>query len=91
MAHWVWLLEEFDRASGKFRSRHRLADLSDEEARSLVAPAELGNADLFDVPDSALAQLSTKYGLNLDPKKFEYLLGRGSLDSSAPDLDSNLS
>ena len=87
MPHWVWLLEEFDRASGKFRSRHKLANLSDEQARSLIAPAELGNADLFDVPDTALAQLSTRYSLNLDPKKSEYLLGRGSLDPPATDWD----
>jgi hypothetical protein len=58
MAQWVWVLEEFDRVSGKFRSRHRLADLSDEEARLLVGLADLGEGDLFDLPSASLAELS---------------------------------
>jgi hypothetical protein len=78
MAQPVWILEEFDLASGKLRSRHRLADLSDEEARSLVGLAELGDGDLYDLPSTSLVELSARYGLNFQPAKFEYLLGRES-------------
>lgn len=82
MAQWVWVLEEFDRVSGKFRSRHRLADLSDEEARLLVGLAELGDGDLFGLSGASLAELSARYGLKPPSEEFEYLLGRESLESS---------
>jgi hypothetical protein len=82
MAHWVWVLEEFDRVSGKLRSRRRLADLSDEEARLLVGLAELGDGDLYDLPNASLSELSARYGLKPLPEKFEYLLGRESLEPS---------
>ena len=78
MAEWVWVLEAFDRGSGRFCSRHRLAGLTDAEARSLVGLADLGEGDLFDVPEVSLAELATRFRLKTLPEKFQYMLGRES-------------
>ncbi|MFF3432025.1 colicin E3/pyocin S6 family cytotoxin [Streptomyces sp. NPDC002602] len=71
-----WVIEEFERDSGTFRRRHGLAELSDDDARSLLGLADLGSADLYDISEASLAELSLRFGLAVFPKECEYLLGR---------------
>lgn len=76
MAEWVWVLEKLDRESGRYCGNYKLSGLSDEDARSLAGLKDLGTADLFDVSEASLGEISFRFGLNLFPEKFEYLLGR---------------
>ncbi|MFG2334080.1 hypothetical protein ACGFMM_31330 [Streptomyces sp. NPDC048604] len=74
-----WVLEEFGRESGEFRSRQELPGLGDDEACALLElenPEQLGDGDLFDVPDAAVETLAHRFGLKTDPAGATYLLGR---------------
>ncbi|MFE5973706.1 hypothetical protein ACFQ64_16290 [Streptomyces sp. NPDC056460] len=77
-----WVIEEFDRESGRFLGRHDLAGLSDDDAGSLLGFPDLGSGDLYDISGDALAELSLRFGLEVSPGEYEYLLGRESSDSS---------
>ncbi|MEU5981016.1 hypothetical protein [Streptomyces sp. NPDC047434] len=70
-----WLLEEFDRSTGAYRGRHRLAGLSDAEVRSRVELERL-DGDLYDVPDRVLTDIACRYGVSVFPGRIEYLLSR---------------
>ncbi|MFF8604999.1 hypothetical protein ACF06X_03605 [Streptomyces sp. NPDC015346] len=71
----VWLLEEFDRSTGAYRGRHRLAGLSDAEVRSWVELERL-DGDLYDVPDRVLTDIPRRYGIPVFPERIEYLISR---------------
>ncbi|WP_446697341.1 DUF7683 domain-containing protein [Thermomonospora cellulosilytica] len=75
------MLEGFDRKSGEFCVQHRLPGLSDEDARSLTGLPDLGDADLYDISETSLAEIAHRFGIKVFPQKFEYLLGRVSSDS----------
>lgn len=71
-----WVLEEFGREAGEFRSRHALDGLSDDEVCALLQLERLGDGDLFDVPEAALETISRRFGMKTDPASATYLLGR---------------
>lgn len=70
-----WVLEEFDRKSGSLRGRYRLGGLSDSDALTILELDDLGEADLYDVPDASLSYLAARFDLTITPSKFDYLLG----------------
>ena len=78
----VWVLEEFYRGSGRYRGNHGLLGLSDDGARSLLGLSDLGDGDVFDLLDASLSKISLRFGLEVSPKDFEYLLGREAPRSS---------
>lgn len=73
---WVWVLDEFDRKSGRYCGSYVLPGLSDGDARSLLGLKELGMGDLYDVSDLSLGEISSRFGLKISPETCEYLLGR---------------
>ncbi|MFJ5829556.1 hypothetical protein [Streptomyces sp. NPDC093089] len=77
-----WVIEEFDRESGRLMSRHDLAGFSDADARSLLRVTDLGRGDLYDIFGDPLVEISVRFGLPVSPGEFEYLLGRESPDPS---------
>lgn len=76
-----WVMEEFDRESGRFLRRHILDGLSGDDASSLLGLPDLGSADLYDLSGDALIELSRRFGLEVSPIESEYLLGRESFES----------
>ncbi|MGW5875277.1 hypothetical protein ACWFMI_01825 [Nocardiopsis terrae] len=78
MAEWIWPLDEFDRVSGHFKEYHLLTALSDYDTRSLLELNDLGNGDVYDIPDSPLAEISARFDLKISPKDSEYFLSRVS-------------
>ncbi|WP_435866277.1 DUF7683 domain-containing protein [Streptomyces wuyuanensis] len=77
-----WVIEEFDRESGRLLGRHGLAKLSDDEVKTLLGLPDLGSGDLYDVSRDALIEISLRFGLKISPVTSEYLLGRESSGSS---------
>lgn len=79
MARWVWQLDQFDSASGKYLGSTVLDQLSDQDVRDLLGLDELGEGDLYDLPEQALAVLARRFRMEISPGTVEYLLGRGSV------------
>ncbi|GAA1466360.1 hypothetical protein GCM10009603_50660 [Nocardiopsis exhalans] len=50
MREWVWVLHGFDRDSGKYRERHRLFELSDDDAAYYVGLPDLGARIFMTLP-----------------------------------------
>jgi hypothetical protein len=64
---WEWVLEEFDRKSGLLRNRYRLSGLADSDALTITGLDDLGDADLYNVPDASLSYLAARFGLTIIP------------------------
>lgn len=75
----AWVLDEFNRKSGRYCGSYTLYGLSDYDARRLLGLKELGIEGLYDVPESSLGEISTRFGLEISPEKCEYLLGLGTV------------
>jgi hypothetical protein len=72
----VWVLEEFDRNSGEFSNRYRLIGFSDAEAAAALNKSRIPEADLFDIGEGVLDQLAKRFGVDIDPVRCDYVIGR---------------
>ncbi|GAA1466363.1 hypothetical protein NE857_09610 [Nocardiopsis exhalans] len=77
-----WVLDEFDRDSERYLGHYVLPGLSHAEVSSWVGANDVEGGGVFDVPDSALAEISERFGLKTSPEKCEYLIGEGTITST---------
>ncbi|MFE9243303.1 hypothetical protein [Nocardiopsis sp. NPDC006938] len=77
-----WMLDEFDRDSGRFIGSYRISGLSDADAGSLLGVDEVRIGLVYDIPETSLAEISARFGLMVYPEHREYLLGTGDSGSA---------
>jgi hypothetical protein len=77
-----WVLDEFDRDSGRFIGNYKLSGFSDADARSLLGLDEVQIGLVYDITETSLAEISARFGLIVHPEHREYLLGAGDSGSA---------
>ena len=75
---WIWLLEVFNRHTGDFHERFHLDGISDIEVLGLLGMKDLGDGDIYDLPEESVKILGARFRIHVDLEEYEYLIGRGA-------------